>query len=83
MFIKNRAGKTVPLEIMLDAAYLAMYFSKARKNTVADFYCTQVKYLRRAKNAPKGTVLPSNEKNLTIKLDKDRIKILIDEKQIQ
>ncbi len=83
VFIKNRAGKTVPLEIMLDAAYLAMYFSKARKNTVADFYCTQVKYLRRAKNAPRGTVLPSNEKNLTIKLDKDRIKILIDEKQVQ
>ena len=82
VFIKNRAGKSVPLEIMLDAAYLAMYFSKARKNTVADFYCTQVKYLRRAKNAPKGTVIPTNEKNLTIKLDKDRIKILIDEKQI-
>ena len=81
VFIKNRPGKTVPLEILLAAGNLAVYFSKARKNASADLYYTQVKYLRRAKNAPKGTVLPTNEKNLFIKMNEAEIrKILAQEK---
>ena len=76
VFIKYRAGKTVPLDILLDAGNLAVYFSKARKNGKADLYYTQVKHLRRAKNAPKGTVLPSNEKNLSVVLDNERLKRL-------
>ena len=74
VFIKNRPGKTVPLEILLAAGNLAVYFSKARKNGKADLYYTQVKHLRRAKNAPKGTVLPTNEKNLFIKMDEAKIR---------
>ncbi len=76
VFIKNRPGKTVPLEILLYAGNLAVYYSKARKNGSADLYYTQVKHLRRAKNAPKGTVLPTNEKNLFIKLDEAKIRKL-------
>lgn len=77
VFIKNRPGKTVPLEILLAAGNLAVYFSKARKNGSADLYYTQVKHLRRAKNAPKGTVLPTNEKNLFIKLDEAKIRKIL------
>lgn len=77
VFIKNRPGKTVPLEILLYAGNLAVYFSKARKNGSADLYYTQVKHLRRAKNAPKGTVLPTNEKNLFIKLDESKIRKIL------
>ena len=77
VFIKNRPGKTVPLEVLLDAGNLAVYFSKARKNGKADLYYTQVKHLRRAKNAPKGTVLPTNEKNLFIKLDEAKIRKIL------
>ena len=69
VFVKYRNGKTIPLEIMLYAGNLAVYYSKARKNGQADLYYTQVKFLRRAKNGPKGLVLPTQEKNLTIKLD--------------
>jgi len=76
VFIKNRAGKSIPLEILLDAGTLALFYSKGRKAGTADLYYTQVKHLRRAKNAPKGTVLPSNEKNLTVKLDDHRLKQL-------
>lgn len=76
VFIKSRAGKTVPLDILLLAGNLAVYHSKARKSGQADLYYTQVKYLRRAKNGPKGLVLPSQEKNLFIKLDRDKLKIL-------
>ena len=70
VFIKARKGKTVPLDILLDAANLAVYYSKARTNTKVDLYYTHVKYLRRAKNGPKGLVLPTQEKNLCITLDK-------------
>lgn len=76
VFIKNRPGKTVPLDILLYAGNLAVYYSKARKNAAADLYYTQVKHLRRAKDAPKGTVLPTHEKNLHIKLDEARLRAL-------
>lgn len=76
VFIKNRPGKTIPLEILLYAGNLAVYYSKARKNGSADLYYTQVKYLRRAKNGPKGLVLPTNEKNLFIKLDEAKLRKL-------
>ncbi|MBO7124123.1 MAG: NFACT family protein [Treponema sp.] len=81
VFIKYRAGKTVPLDILLDAGNLAVYFSKARKNGKADLYYTQVKHLRRAKNGPKGLVLPTQEKNLSVTLDPARLKRLEMERQ--
>ncbi|MCQ2579845.1 MAG: NFACT family protein [Treponemataceae bacterium] len=74
VFIKNQNGKSVPLDTLLDAGNLALFYSKGRKAGKGDLYYTQVKHLRRAKNAPKGTVLPSNEKNLSISLDKERLK---------
>jgi predicted ribosome quality control (RQC) complex YloA/Tae2 family protein len=76
VFIKNRPGKTVPLDILLDAANLAIYYSKARKSGKADLYYTQVKHLRRARNGPKGLVLPTQEKNLCVELDQARLDFL-------
>ena len=70
VFIKARKDKTVPLNILLDAANLAVYYSKARNAGKTDLYYTHVKYLRRAKNGPKGLVLPTQEKNLCITPDK-------------
>lgn len=81
VFVKYRAGKTIPLDILLDAGNLAVYFSKARKNGKADLYYTQVKHLRRAKNGPKGLVLPTQEKNLSVTLDPARLKRLELERQ--
>lgn len=74
VFIKARKGKTVPLDILLTAGNLAVYYSKARKNTKVDLYYTHVKYLRRAKNGPKGLVIPSQEKNLCISPDEELLK---------
>lgn len=76
VFIKAQKGKTVPLDILLDAGNLAVYYSKARNNTKVDLYYTHVKYLRRAKNGPKGLVLPTQEKNLCISPDKKRLQRL-------
>ncbi|MDR2742386.1 MAG: NFACT RNA binding domain-containing protein [Treponema sp.] len=74
VFIKQRSGKTVPLDILLDAGNLALFYSKGRENGEGNLFYTQVKYLRRAKNGPKGLVIPTQEKNLHIKADPRRLK---------
>jgi predicted ribosome quality control (RQC) complex YloA/Tae2 family protein len=78
VFIKHRPGKSIPLDILLDAGNLALFYSKGRNNRRGDLYYTQVKYLRRAKNGPKGLVIPTQEKNLQITLDQNRLKKLED-----
>ena len=76
VFIKQRSGKSVPLEILLDAGNLALFYSKGRNNGEGDLYYTQVKYLRRVKNGPKGLVIPTQEKNLHVSLEENRLKEL-------
>jgi predicted ribosome quality control (RQC) complex YloA/Tae2 family protein len=76
VFVKAQAGKSLPLETLLDAATLAVHYSKGKTSGQGDVYYTQVKYLRRAKGAKKGTVLPTQEKNLHVKLDPARIERL-------
>jgi predicted ribosome quality control (RQC) complex YloA/Tae2 family protein len=77
VFIKFLKGKTVPLEVLLDAGNLALVFSKAKKDGKADLYYTQVKYLRKPKGAKAGLVLPTQEKNLSVTLDEGRLSRLL------
>ena len=77
VIIKSKKGKTVPLPVLLDAASLAIHYSKAKKNGKADLYYTEVKYLRRAKDGKKGLVIPTQEKNLFATLDEKRVKELL------
>jgi predicted ribosome quality control (RQC) complex YloA/Tae2 family protein len=77
VFVKCRPGKSVPLDVLLDAGNLAVHFSKARSNGRADLYYTQVKYLRRAKNGPPGLVLPTHEKNLHVVQEEARLSRLL------
>jgi len=76
VFVKQKPGKTVPLDILLDAGNLAIFYSKGRNNGQGDLFYTHVKYLRRAKDAPKGLVIPTQEKNLHIKLEPLRLREL-------
>ncbi|MGO9309026.1 MAG: NFACT RNA binding domain-containing protein [Spirochaetia bacterium] len=76
VFVKAQPGKSLPLETMLDAATLAVHFSKGKTSGQGDVYYTMVKYLRRAKGARRGTVLPTQEKNLHVKLDPARLERL-------
>jgi predicted ribosome quality control (RQC) complex YloA/Tae2 family protein len=73
VFIKGRAGKTVPLPVLLDAANLALFYSKGRNAGKGELFYTQVKYLRRAKNGPRGLVIPTQEKNLSVTLEEARL----------
>jgi len=76
VFIKQRAGKSVPLDILLDAGSLAIFYSKGRNNGKGDLFYTQAKYLRRAKDGPKGLVIPTQEKNLHVKVEEERLRSL-------
>lgn len=73
VFIKNKTTSPILQSVLQDAANLALYYSKARKQGKADLYYTEVKYLRRAKNGPKGLVIPTQEKNLFVTLNTSRI----------
>jgi len=78
VFIKNIRNKSIPLETLLDAANLAVLFSKGKNAGKIDLYYTQVKYLRRVKNGKLGLVIPTNEKNLCIDFDKSRAQALLE-----
>lgn len=81
VIIKHIAGKTVPLETLLDAGNLALLFSKAKGARKADLYYTQVKYLKRPKGGKQGLVLPTQEKNLSVQLDDGRIRRLFSDSE--
>ncbi len=78
VFIRSLPGKSVPLDTLLDAANLALHYSKAKGSGKGDVYYTQVKYLRRAKEGPPGLVLPTQERNLHVRLDPQRLARLLD-----
>jgi predicted ribosome quality control (RQC) complex YloA/Tae2 family protein len=79
VFIRSQPGKSVPLDALLDAANLALHYSKARGSGKGDVYYTQVKYLRRARDGAPGLVLPTQEKNLHVRLDPRRLARLLGE----
>ena len=79
VIIKHQQGKSIPLEVLLDAGNLALFYSKARESGKADLYYTQVKYLRRVRQGKTGSVIPTQEKNLTIELDRARLDRLFEE----
>jgi predicted ribosome quality control (RQC) complex YloA/Tae2 family protein len=76
VFVRSLAGKSVPLEVMLDAANLAVHYSKAKASGAADVYYTAVKYLRRPRDGTPGLVLPTQEKNLHVRLERARVERL-------
>jgi predicted ribosome quality control (RQC) complex YloA/Tae2 family protein len=77
VFIKARKDKSPPLELLLDCAHLAVWYSRGRQAGSADVYYTQVKYLRRVKDGPRGLVIPTQEKNIFVKIDEARLKLLL------
>ena len=76
VFIRSIPGKSIPLETLLDAATLALVYSKAKESGQGDVFYTQVKYLKRVKKAKTGLVIPTQEKNLHVKIDPKRLRRL-------
>ncbi len=76
VFIRAPKGKSIPLEILLDAGNLALSCSGKNRLEEAPFHYTRVKYLRRPKDAAQGTLIPTQEKNLHIQRDAARLEAL-------
>jgi len=76
VFIKTIQGKSVPLDILLDAGNLALFYSKGKASGKGDLYYTHVKHLKRPREGKMGLVLPTQEKNLSVVLDMKRIRNL-------
>jgi predicted ribosome quality control (RQC) complex YloA/Tae2 family protein len=76
VFIRSLSGKSIPLDTLLDAANLALLYSKGKDSGRGEVFYTQVKYLKRIKDAETGRVVPTHEKNLHVKLDARRIRRL-------
>ena len=70
VIIKNRGmGQTPPLETLIEAANLAVYFSKAKNESKIQVDYTLKKYVKKPRNAKPGMVIYSQEKNLFIALN--------------
>lgn len=75
IIIKNKGSKqSLPLETLIQAANLAAYFSKAKKDNKVLVDYTLKKHLKKPKNAKPGMVIYSQEKSLWIKIDSEEIR---------
>jgi predicted ribosome quality control (RQC) complex YloA/Tae2 family protein len=70
--------KTASLETLLDAATLAVHFSKARGQARIEVVYTQRKHVRKPKGLPAGAVVPAQTKTISVQLDEARLKRLLD-----
>ena len=71
-------GKTASLETLLDAATLAVHFSKARGERRIDVVYTPKKHVRKPKGLPAGAVVPAQTKTITVLQDDVRLRRLLD-----
>lgn len=69
--------KTASLETLLDAATLAVHFSKARGEARIDVVYTQKKHVRKPKGLPAGAVVPSQTRTVTVHLEAARLARLL------
>jgi len=76
MFVKSVPGESLPLDTMLDAGNLALFYSNGKSSGQGDVYYTQIRYLRRVKGGKGGLVIPTREKTLIVRLERESIGIL-------
>lgn len=74
---KINGNEPLPQETFLDAAHLALYFSKSRKATTADIHYCQAKNVRKSKKSPAGQVNINNGKNFYLRVEEARLKRLL------
>lgn len=76
--IRRPRGKDVPLETLLDAAHLAIHYSKARGTDYAEVVYTQRKYVRPVRGGSPGAVTYADVSRLAVHVDEGRARRLLD-----
>jgi len=74
-------AKTASLETMLDAASLAVHFSKARGRPACEVVYTQRKHVRKPKGFGLGQVSLDRSKTIYVRADAERLKRVLDTAQ--
>ena len=64
-------------ETLLEAALLALHYSKLAQSSSAEVHVTQVKYVRKIKGAPAGKVEIRGEKSIHIRRDEKKLAKLL------
>lgn len=67
----------IPKETLLDAAHLALYFSKMKTDSKGEVLYTQVKHLKKLKGMKPGQISVQKEKNIYLSIEKDRLERLL------
>ncbi len=65
----QKKNDTIPHQVLADAAKLALFFSKGRKNVKGDVYVCAVKHLRKKKHGVFGEYIPHQERNLYVSVE--------------
>jgi predicted ribosome quality control (RQC) complex YloA/Tae2 family protein len=71
------AGESPDARTLGDAALLAAHFSSLRGEAGAEVAWTRCKYVRKPRGAAPGSVIISQEKTLRVRLDKERLALLL------
>jgi len=77
VIVRTPPGKTVPLETLLDAANLAVYYSKARESKGVFVDYVQRKHVRKPKGSRPGYVTYSHNKTIIVDPDAGRLKRIL------
>ncbi len=77
LIIRCPKGKVVDEASLLDAALLAVHFSKAKGEKIADVTVAEVKHVSKPKRAKAGLVNVSKHKKITVRSDPARLKQLL------
>ena len=82
VIIRLQRGGSASLETLLDAANLAVYFSKARRSSKVAVDYTRKKFVRKPRGSPPGYVTYSNNKTLIIDPDPSRLGRLLGREEV-
>jgi len=77
VIVRRPRDRDVGDEALLDAAHLAVYFSKLRGTDFAEVACTQVKLVRKLKGAAPGKVSYASARTLAVRIETPRLERLL------
>ncbi|MCC6785683.1 MAG: DUF814 domain-containing protein [Planctomycetes bacterium] len=76
--VRLQKGKGVSQETLLDAATLAIHFSKVRGTTAEDVTWTEARHVRKPKGMPPGKVVAAQPRTLRVRMEEARLRRLLD-----
>lgn len=74
LIVRMERRKEIPYQTLLDAATLALHFSRHKKAGKGEVLYTCRKYIRKPKKGKPGAVICSQEKTLYVEMDPSRLK---------